>query len=48
VAVKKVKIHDKEQGFPITSLREIKTLQLLKGHTNIVELKVIDSLIIIL
>jgi serine/threonine protein kinase len=26
VAVKKVKIHDKREGFPITSLREIKIL----------------------
>jgi hypothetical protein len=26
VAIKKIKIHDKESGFPITSLREIKSL----------------------
>lgn len=39
VAIKKVKIHDKESGFPITSLREIKSLQMLRGHPNIVELK---------
>ena len=38
VALKKVKIHDPESGFPITSLREIKTLQMLSGHPNIVKL----------
>ena len=26
VAIKKIKINDKENGFPITSLREIKSL----------------------
>lgn len=39
VAIKKVKIHDKKEGFPITSLREIKNLQKLQGHPNIVQIK---------
>lgn len=39
VAIKKVKIHDQNEGFPITSLREIKNLKKLQGHPNIVNLK---------
>ena len=39
VAIKKVKIHDEKEGFPITSLREIKILQEIKNHINIVKLK---------
>ena len=39
VAIKKVKIHDRKEGFPITSLREIKNLQKLQGHPNIVKIK---------
>lgn len=39
VAIKKVKIHDEKEGFPVTSLREIKLLQETKQHTNIVSLK---------
>jgi serine/threonine protein kinase len=39
VAIKKIKIHDKREGFPITSLREIKLLKKLKNHPNIVTLK---------
>eukprot|EP01016_Furgasonia_blochmanni_P000636 TRINITY_DN10177_c0_g2_i1.p1 TRINITY_DN10177_c0_g2~~TRINITY_DN10177_c0_g2_i1.p1 ORF type:complete len:404 (+),score=103.10 TRINITY_DN10177_c0_g2_i1:61-1212(+) len=39
VALKKVKIHDVNEGFPITSLREIKILSELRSHVNIVKLK---------
>lgn len=39
VALKKVKIHDENEGFPITSLREIKILEKLKKHLNVVKLK---------
>lgn len=38
VAIKKMKVHDTNDGFPLTSLREIKVLKMLKGHPNIVEL----------
>ncbi len=37
-ALKKVKIHDVNEGFPITSLREIKILRDLPPHLNIVRL----------
>lgn len=40
VAIKKVKIHDTDEGFPITCLREIRILQQLCAHPNIVNLKV--------
>ncbi|KAM3136008.1 hypothetical protein pb186bvf_011813 [Paramecium bursaria] len=40
VAIKKVKIHDQNEGFPITCLREIKILQKLAAHPNIVNLLV--------
>ena len=39
VAIKKVKIHDELEGFPITSLREIKMLQETGHHINIVALR---------
>jgi len=39
VAIKKVKIHDELEGFPITSLREIKMLQEIDHHVNIVSLR---------
>jgi len=39
VAIKKVKIHDEKEGFPMTSLREIKILNELKNHINVVRLK---------
>lgn len=42
VAIKKVKIHEREQGFPVTSLREINILNHLKKivpHPNIVTLR---------
>lgn len=39
VALKKVKIHDENEGFPITALREIKILEKLKTHLNVVKLK---------
>ena len=42
VAIKKLKIHEPEQGFPLTSLREINILKQLKRispHPNIVNLK---------
>ena len=38
VAIKKMKVHDTQEGFPITSLREVKLLKALAGHPNIVEL----------
>ncbi|CAD8190516.1 unnamed protein product [Paramecium octaurelia] len=38
VAIKKVKIHDSNEGFPITCLREIKILQRLSAHPNVVNL----------
>lgn len=41
VAIKKLKIHEPEQGFPLTSLREINILKQLKRispHPNIVNL----------
>lgn len=37
-ALKKVKMEHETDGFPITSLREIKLLQRIK-HPNIIELK---------
>lgn len=39
-ALKKIKVDDAkmERGFPITSIREIKVLKLLKGHPNMVKL----------
>lgn len=40
VALKKLKVHDMDTGgFPITSIREIKILQQLKGHPNIISLE---------
>jgi serine/threonine protein kinase len=39
VAIKKVKIHDTNEGFPITCLREIRILQQLSAHPNIVNLR---------
>lgn len=39
VALKKVKIQDENEGFPLTSLREIKILEKLKRHLNVVKLK---------
>lgn len=38
VAIKKMKVHDSQEGFPLTSLREVKVLKKLRGHPNIVEL----------
>jgi serine/threonine protein kinase len=39
VALKKVRMHNENDGFPITSLREISILQNLKHHPNILNLK---------
>ncbi|KAL4465742.1 hypothetical protein ABPG72_015143 [Tetrahymena utriculariae] len=39
VAVKQVKIHDEREGFPVTSVREIKLLSELQNHPNIVQFK---------
>lgn len=39
LAIKKMKVLDNQDGFPITSLREVKILQKLSGHPNIVALK---------
>ena len=39
VALKRIIMHNENQdGFPLTSLREIQTLQLCKQHMNIVQL----------
>jgi len=42
VAIKKIKMENEAQGFPITAIREIKILNVLK-HENIVELKEVVS-----
>jgi serine/threonine protein kinase len=34
-----VKIHDEREGFPVTSVREIKLLSELQDHPNIVRFK---------
>lgn len=34
-----MKVLDNQEGFPITSLREVKILRLLSGNPNIVSLK---------
>jgi serine/threonine protein kinase len=39
VALKKVRMHNENDGFPITSLREISILSALKHHQNIINLK---------
>ena len=39
VALKKLKMDQEKNGFPITSLREIKTLMALSGHEHIVQCK---------
>ena len=38
VALKKLRMHNENDGFPLTSLREIAILQSLKQHTNLVRL----------
>lgn len=37
-AIKKMRVLDQNEGFPITSLREIKILKKLRKHPNIVNL----------
>lgn len=39
VALKKLKMDQEKNGFPITSLREIKTLMMVGGHENIVRVR---------
>jgi len=39
VALKKVRMHNENDGFPITSLREINILEVLSHHSNIINLK---------
>ena len=39
VAIKKMKVLDNQDGFPITSLREVKILKMLGNHPNIVKLR---------
>lgn len=39
VALKKIKMERETQGFPVTAIREIKTLNLMKNHKNIVTLR---------
>lgn len=39
LAIKKMKVLDNQDGFPMTSLREVKILRMLSGHPNIVGLR---------
>jgi serine/threonine protein kinase len=39
VALKKLKMDQEKQGFPITSLREIRTLMACSSHENIVRVR---------
>jgi cell division cycle 2-like protein len=39
VALKKLKMDQEKQGFPITSLREIRTLMACSTHENIVRVR---------
>lgn len=39
LAIKKMKVLDNQDGFPMTSLREVKILKMLSNHPNIVGLK---------
>lgn len=39
LAIKKMKVLDNQDGFPITSLREVKILRQLANHPNIVGLR---------
>lgn len=39
VALKKLKMDQEKNGFPITSLREIKTLMTVGNHPNIVRVR---------
>ena len=38
-AIKKMKVLDNQDGFPMTSLREVKILKMLSNHPNIVSIK---------
>jgi serine/threonine protein kinase len=35
LAIKKMKVLDNQDGFPMTSLREVKILKMLSNHPNI-------------
>ena len=39
VALKKIRMERETQGFPVTAIREIKLLNLMKNHKNIVHLR---------
>ena len=39
VALKKIKMERETQGFPVTAIREIKILNLMRNHRNIVQLR---------
>lgn len=39
VALKKIKMERETQGFPVTALREIKILNMMRNHRNIVHLR---------
>lgn len=39
LAIKKMKVLDNQDGFPMTSLREVKILRMLSNHPNIVSLR---------
>jgi serine/threonine protein kinase len=39
LAIKKMKVLDNQDGFPMTSLREVKILKMLSSHPNIVSLR---------
>jgi serine/threonine protein kinase len=38
VALKRVRLENEREGFPLTALREIKILRALRGHKNVVAL----------
>lgn len=38
MALKRVRLENEREGFPLTALREIKILRALRGHKNIVSL----------
>ncbi|KAJ1416803.1 kinase-like domain-containing protein [Ochromonadaceae sp. CCMP2298] len=42
VALKRIKMERETQGFPVTAIREIKLLTLMRNHPNIVHLREID------
>ena len=39
VALKRIRMERETQGFPVTAIREIKLLNLIKNHPNVVHLR---------